>query len=149
MWVRGEPNPTHQWLLIAKHETGQCQPSSASWFLRYQSANNGLHISYYDQTAECGTHPGYGTLVPLDDDNWHHIVVTFVRDGGLLSIYFDCRQVFSQATDWVPQNNPWPLTLGNQEGGPASTNFAGAMDKVRLYDRALDETHIQALFSNR
>jgi hypothetical protein len=145
MWLRGATEPTHQWLIIAKHLSGDCQPESSSWFLRYVTDPNGLHISYYDSSAECGTHPGYGTLVPLDDGNWHHIAVTFQRAGNVLTYYFDCEQVFTQNLPWAPQDNPQPLTLGNQVAGGESTSYAGDMDEVRIYDQALGEPYIQAL----
>lgn len=145
MWVIGEPDPTHQWLLISKHQAGQCIPEHASWFLRYSRESGGLFISYYDSSAECGTHLGYGTDVPMDDGIWHSLAITYERSSGSLSYYFDCQLVFQESVTLNMENNSIPLTLGNQYLGPESTNFAGAMDEVRLYGQVLEEAQLQAL----
>lgn len=142
MWVKGNPYSDHQWVLLSDHAAGECQPVTESWILRY-TAEAGVFFSVYDQTTECGSHFGYGSLVSLDDDEWHHLAL--VAFDGILTIFLDCQEILvGEAPIGLP-NGPHPLLAGNQSGAPESTAFDGALDELRFYDRSIDLPVIDAL----
>lgn len=145
MVLQGGDDTSHQWLLLSKHTAGQCQPAKPSWFLRFDHGAGGLFFSQYDQTAECGTHIAYGTLAALADGAWHTVVVTYDQPAQELSFYLDCQAIYQQTQALGFQDNDRPLVIGNQYQGPASTNFVGAMDDLRLYDRVVAPDVLQAL----
>jgi hypothetical protein len=147
MKVKGEADASHQWLLVSKHYVGQCQPGDTSWIFRFNKTGGGLFFTQYDHNASCGTHFGYGTDVPLDDGEWHAVAATFDKDSGTLTLYFDGTSVYSKVETLSFTGNHQPLVIGNQYMGPDSTNFAGAMDELRLYSRALTADEIRALAS--
>jgi len=150
MLVKGDQNSDHQWLLIAKHQAGECQPGTSSWFLRYSEPSGGMYLSMYDQSAECGTHFGYGsTDIVLNDGIWHSLALTYDQPTQALTFTLDCEVMLVMTAALNIQDNPQPLTIGNQYYGPASTNYAGVLDEVRLYNRALADFELAALCAGR
>lgn len=117
---------------------------------------------------------GYAPIVATTT-NWHHYAVTFSGDGnvagtGTVVLYFDgvARTTNSVATgrlvvkndSWVPY--PW-LAIGVQARGtpametpeagagtvyPNNGWLNGAVDDVRIYNRALSATELYAVYSN-
>ena len=82
------------------------------------------------------------------DGSWHHVAVTvqeaappnlhdhvkLYRDGELAEI------------DDIGLLDLWPLDTGDQLDLSIGSRFKGSLDEVRLYDRALSDDEIQALF---
>jgi hypothetical protein len=70
-----------------------------------------------------------------------HIVATY--DGTIAQIYYDGARVSSGSYTKAMINNAAPLLVGREPNGGA---FAGSLDEVAIYDRALPEAAIQAHF---
>jgi N-acetylneuraminic acid mutarotase len=64
---------------------------------------------------------------------WRHVALTY--DGTTLALFLDGAQVASSEASGVVCASTAPLVLGGFAEGNA--NFHGAIDEVRLYDRAL------------
>ena len=141
MWLQGDPESDHQWVVLSDHIAGQCQPETPSWILRYNT-EAGVFFSVYDTTADCGTHYGYASPILFDDDLWHHIALT-AADGALRT-YFDCTEVLSADEGIDLPDGPLQLMLGNQGNSPETTAFDGALDDLRFYDRALEANEVSA-----
>jgi hypothetical protein len=80
------------------------------------------------------------------DNEWHHVVGTF--DGTALRVYVDgIEEDFLNVPQTVPFTGPAPLIIGNNtySNHPAGP-FSGAVDDIRIYDWALSEEHITALY---
>jgi len=85
----------------------------------------------------------------VDDNKWHHVAGTY--DGRQLRIYLDG----TGSNPAVKQPNPlkksaWDLCIGNsvvEDGTGEFRAFDGLIDEVRIYNRALSEAEIQALFT--
>ncbi|MBT5380904.1 MAG: DUF5011 domain-containing protein [Opitutae bacterium] len=76
-------------------------------------------------------------------DTWEHLVVTY--GSGKLSLYSDGVLTASQDGGYVP-NSAQPLRIGAGATESAATfQFKGAIDDVRIYDRALTEAEVVAL----
>jgi len=142
MWINGNGASDHQWVILSDHAAGECQPATPSWILRY-NADAGVFFSIYDTTTECGSHYGFGSPVLLDDNTWHH--VTLVASDGNLAIYLDCQEVLSGSEPIDLPDGPYEFLVGNQTGSPASTALDGALDDLRIYDRALEQPDLDAL----
>ena len=80
-----------------------------------------------------------GSSLPINE--WSHIAATF--DGSLLRIYVNGSEVNSApgASFISPSNGP--LSMGGHALW-SNENFAGRIDDVRVYNRALAEAEIQA-----
>ncbi|MCK4885895.1 MAG: LamG domain-containing protein [Planctomycetes bacterium] len=77
--------------------------------------------------------------VSINDNNWHH--VAGVYDGSSISIYIDGQLDFSRSASGAILTNNYALRIGsNAELG--NTNWQGAIDEVRVYDRALSAAEV-------
>jgi hypothetical protein len=78
------------------------------------------------------------------DTNWHHVAVT--RSGADVTFYIDGFEAGTTTMSGAFANNSVPVRIGTD--GPnydPSSMFKGSIDDVRIYDRALSATEIQAL----
>ncbi len=89
----------------------------------------------------------------LDDGKWHHLLMTVTRNS---KIRFYVDGVFELESTSLGKvtgalNNPLPLTIGSMS--PNSTgwarNFEGGIDDVRIYNRALSNSAVAALYSEK
>ena len=68
-------------------------------------------------------------------------------DGSALRIYMDGTQVGAVATGGPILTNDVPLIIGARDSfGVVTQHFQGDIDEVGLYDRALSQSEIQAIF---
>jgi hypothetical protein len=98
---------------------------------------------------------GYLYMNPeTHDDRWHHVAVV-VRPAELPNLYDDVKLYL----DGVPAEihdigllDLWPIQTGDKLNVRIGRGFKGSIDDLRLYDRAVPDDQIQALFkleSNR
>ena len=73
------------------------------------------------------------------DSSWHHIAVTMLNNGAP-EIYLDGRKV---ATGSTPTRT---VNVGIRIGGDTYGYYTGKLDDVRIYNRALSASEIQALY---
>ena len=83
---------------------------------------------------------------PLNGSAWMHVAATY--DGAYIRIYINgildatgANQIFTIAS------NNLPLVIGRQDDPSFYTYFKGALDEVRIYNRALSLSEIQALMA--
>ncbi len=93
--------------------------------------------------------PGTGGVVgdtELNDNNWHHVVG--VRDGNYMKIYTDGQFVnsFDGAADFN-FSSTGSLQIGQETVPGYESPYYGKIDEVRIYNRALSDTEIQALYN--
>jgi uncharacterized repeat protein (TIGR01451 family) len=87
------------------------------------------------------------------DGNWHYVVGVREADG-TGQIYIDGKLDSSQAAAPVPLGSGFHVYLGEDvrdavDIGPgAGANFVGQIDEVRIYNRALAQSDVQALYAN-
>jgi len=98
---------------------------------------------------------GYFYMNPeTDDDEWHHVAVV-VQDVELPNLHDDVKLYLDGVTAEIHDIgllDLWPLQTGSELDVRIGRGFNGLLDDLRLYDRALVEAEIKALFelkSNR
>ena len=79
----------------------------------------------------------------VDDGNWHYFAVTYDRNTGI-DFYVDGFQNYLPGTLPGSLDNSTQLRIGRQTGFPS---FAGSLDDVAIYDRALSTSEIDAHFA--
>lgn len=80
-------------------------------------------------------------------NNWTHILGVY--DGTDMRIYIngvESADTPSSQTGGL-RNNTRPLTLGSHADSPTNRRFAGLIDDVRVYNRALTPTEIQIVYA--
>ncbi|WP_181798049.1 LamG domain-containing protein, partial [Streptomyces sp. WELS2] len=79
------------------------------------------------------------TATAYNDGRWHHAVLR--RGGGLLSLSVDGAAVSTaDRPGSVSRDSPFGVHLGQRMDGRAF--LTGALDEVRVWDRALDDTEL-------
>jgi glucose/arabinose dehydrogenase/PKD repeat protein len=76
---------------------------------------------------------------PLASNEWSHLALTF--DGGIARLYVDGLQVGSVGAAGALSPSAGPLRIGGN--GVWGEWFQGAIDEVRVYDRALSAAEVQ------
>jgi hypothetical protein len=148
LWVKADPSqpsPNAHFILLDKNHTVLWNPSSVGgWFL------NGIVGG--DFAAGFTTTDGtvYDCLMPTTrilDDQWH--MVAWVFDGTINSFYLDGVFVSqSSAAGFLPSlDNTSEVRIGhlNFWEGANGRFFRGAMDDIRIYNRALNVSEVQTL----
>ncbi len=82
--------------------------------------------------------PAVGT-VSINDNNWHH--VAGVYGGSTISIYIDGQLDFSRSANGAILTNDYELRIGSN-AELENVNWQGAIDEVRVYDRALSAAEV-------
>jgi hypothetical protein len=145
-FIKGNSTSTHEWLIMTKHRAGVCQPANTSWMLRYNT-DYGLRLINYDTTVECGKTILSAPEVNLKDDLWHHVVIVYESQARTISLYMDGSFVTSMdASQLNIQNNDESFVIGNQSNGVPAHNLDAAIDDLRIYDQAINEDIIEAIY---
>ncbi len=77
--------------------------------------------------------------------NWYHIAATY--DGSVLRGYLNGVEKDSEQYDFTLVSNSSSVEIGRY-GNSTKYCFDGDIDKVRLYNRALDQDAVQTVYSN-
>lgn len=126
-YKRDEASSSSSWRTILGHKTANIHPL----ILNNVSRNLGI----WD-----GAFRDFGYTVP-NDGSWHNFTVIY-NSAGNAKLYVDGTYVSQVTTTLNLATNPIG-TIGNWAGG---TYWAGNIDDVRIYDRALGATEIEALY---
>ena len=81
--------------------------------------------------------------IPVNDGVWHHIAITWDDGAGEGHAYVDAVEGTHSVGYNGCQDNPGDFVrIGFSESVHSAGNFDGAMDDLRIYDRALSEAEV-------
>lgn len=86
----------------------------------------------------------------INDGRWHHVVAVYDAAGTTVKLYKD--SVLLTTCGSAPAslfNNNEPFQIGPTDSDTVSNDLTGALDDVRVYNRALSSSEIQALYKER
>jgi len=98
------------------------------------------------QTVSINTEFTERVIPQLEYDTWYFCAYTF--DGNVVKAYLNGRQFFEMDYSSALQPNDMPLEIGRDQPG-ALEYFYGAMDDLRIYDRALTDAELNQLYTDR
>jgi hypothetical protein len=104
----------------------------------------GLEFSGSTLNTEVGNGVSFWTSISdtgFANGNWYYVTMTY--DGTSLRYYRNGVQVGSTVAATLTANNQ-PLMFGSWDG--AMEFFSGKLDEVRIYNRALNASEINALY---
>jgi len=84
---------------------------------------------------------------PVDDGQWHHVAATY--DGSTMSVYVDGHLDGSAPRTGTILAGASAVLIGARSDGSNASNFAGAIDELAMYDRAIGPSEVQALAAQR
>jgi Predicted transcriptional regulators len=111
-----------------------------------QHKNYAFQLSTYDAQITCHRFlidPDLSVAKPLQREFWYHIVVTYEHE--TFRLYKNGRLECEQAGVFQPDPNE-PMYIGRKASDEPYFFFNGRIDDLRLYERALNEEEIQALY---
>ncbi|MHC4110494.1 MAG: lamin tail domain-containing protein [Planctomycetota bacterium] len=132
-WFRVDSNAAAE--IICKGNTNAFSPGGA-----YNIFYNGIDGKVYFDVRSSDNTTGDSAGMSVSLDEWTHVTGTF--SNGNITIYKDgaFADDGSLPTPTIYINNE-PLGIGAE--GDGGTAFTGAIDDVRIYDRALNEGEVQ------
>ena len=82
----------------------------------------------------------------VDDDQWHHVVVTWDVDPGEGHVYVDGTEgTHEVGYNGGGDNAGDTVRIGFMESGHSTGNFVGLMDDLQIYQRTLSADDVSAL----
>ncbi|MBP8016416.1 prepilin-type N-terminal cleavage/methylation domain-containing protein [Candidatus Gracilibacteria bacterium] len=84
----------------------------------------------------------------INDNKWHHVLQTW--DSGNLKLFVDGKFQTSGVSSTSIATNVLPIYIGSYTWGTCPTKCSAAtaiIDEARIYNRALSESEIQALYN--
>lgn len=116
--------------LWADYAMGLSNPEGALHWEYSSSANSPIRLNTND---------------PLPQGSWHQVAVTF--EYGRIRFFVDGSLQGTMSGSYETlRSSPQPLYIGCRYESPIIGVFRGAIDDVRIYNRTLDESEIQALY---
>lgn len=106
-----------------------------SLILGYWNGDNTLDVQFHNGEFDTGWSPTQGA--------WHHAVATY--EPGFVSVYVDGVLRGRWAYSGSPPDGS-NFRIGRHNAGDPQW-FTGAIDEVRIYDRALPEAEVQQLYA--
>ena len=115
-------------------------PSTAEGGWRIERASTGDDAIALNMVGAGGE---YSSNVPMNDNEWHHLVTTF--GGGNKKIYVDGVQVASATQTGSVTASALPLIFGDPV---AKTDDRTKIDDVRIYSTVLSAADVAAIYNN-
>jgi len=81
----------------------------------------------------------------IESNTWYHVVATYDFSTGEQKLYLNSLEIASQNTNKDISGSPESIVLGSVIGHNGYF-FNGTIDEVRIYNRALSEDEIKALY---
>jgi hypothetical protein len=81
----------------------------------------------------------------INDGMWHHLVGTF--DNSMVTIYVDGMKYSTAATGAIHTSANFEIGRDNIKLWEQGRWFEGAIDEVRIYDRALSDLEVRVLYA--
>lgn len=115
--------------------------NSDSYWLDVNS-NGRLVLGFFD-----GAYHDLGGSSILQLNTWYFVTGTY--DGAALRLYLNGNLMNSLSVTSAPRVTTEAVLIGWKLGGIPDDRFAGTIDEVRIYNRALSLSEIQAIFAAR
>ncbi len=135
MIVNKELDSSHVQYQIARRNMGVCTSGNGIPLGNFAFFLRGISLP-----DDCGGWVDGGAQLPLN--NWSHIAVTY--DGTIVNAY-----VNGALTRQISTSGPLTTTNGSLHIGARSSlaNWAGLIDEVELFSRALSQAEVQSIFN--
>lgn len=136
IWIYDEGDTGQRSILWSKLE----QSDKNRFHLYTDDVINGVQMGFDYREENVSLHLICSTF--MTKSAWHNLIVT--REGNIYRSYLDNQFLneFSDSNPNLPYSLGWILARDN----PYGQRFKGKLDDIRIYNRALSEDEIQALY---
>lgn len=133
-WVRPDALPERELFLV----------SHGSWQNRWKLSVTPAHRPRWTVHTDRGI-ADLDAPEALTVGRYSHLAATY--DGAAMKLYVDGTPVAERAYSGALLTTSLPLLLGQMLPGESDYNFPGALDEVRVYNRALGDDEVAALYA--
>lgn len=138
-----------------KASLGEINQRNFKWFsvcCKSSQSNENKQNPHYrlqgsTKTASIGTGPvatrRFNFRMNIQEDVWYHYALVY--DGAMIRIYLDGSEIYNYDYSESLEANNYPLEIGRDLPGALEFHH-GAMDELRIYDRALTRQEIGTLY---
>ena len=141
LWFKGRSTQVLHADLIDKGHGSGSTPYYAGYVFQYNAAGNAIETIYGNGSAFI--QPNTGSLNPKDNQ-WHHLVANLGQSE--VSVYVDGSLVSTSAGSGPLVQNDSNLYFGRHRA--LGRYFNGLLDDIQLYDGALSQSQVTALYQN-
>ena len=135
LWVRPAA-----WPASGQNATFLAKRTFANYY--FEMGDTGLASGgFYDG----GTYRGFTAPGALALGTWYHLAAVFDDTGNTYKVYINGVEVLNTGAAWVPQVQVGNLYIGTLEA--SIQFFTGALDEIRLYNRALTAGEIGDIYN--
>ena len=96
--------------------------------------------------VQAGDTAGAMSTTSINDDAWHHVVLTRDASSGEVEVYVDGTLEDTATSDTGVKTNPFSSLGRVDDTGGSPEYFSGNLDEVRVYDRVVDGSEVDALY---
>ena len=136
LWMR---STTAAWFALNKHTSGV--NDDGSWFLAQFPADE---LGFQASPFPGGADPGANTSAPIPTGTWAFVALTYIDSTNDWAFFVDGAPDAAGSHDFDVQNTPLDLLIGRAD--PPGSFFAGDLDDIRIFKRALSGAEIAALY---
>ena len=147
LWIKRNPNPTVTEAVVAK-EVGSGTFQGWGLLILGGAANDPYRINIANTS---GTNNLLVEYPRTNDSGWHHVVFTYNGTSVASGVFLYEDGISKTQTIIADTLSASILTATNFQIGArdgAASLFSGSIDEVRVYNRALSATEIQALYNS-
>ncbi len=146
-WVFPE-TPVEDYRVIASRQIGTLQHPD-QFYLGFGVKKGAATYKWHLGTIEDGKVNDLAIYTGTPTSNrWVHLAGVY--DGSTMTLYVDGSKIGEQPATGKIQVDDNPVTIGAEENGAEShvveSDFNGEIDEVRIYNRALNEKEIKAIY---
>ena len=125
---------------------GKVNPEKYESINLFVASNNNISTSF-----ATGSEINHDLIISsiLDNDKWYHIVLIY--DGSYIKCYLNGLLDKQISRYGIVRTNNNKLAIGRHgaDSGASDSYFNGMIDNVRIYNRALNEKEIRALYNEK
>lgn len=148
MWFKGAPSTNVPSVGVILSAT--LFPYDYQIRFEVQRSSSGLGLKVYYRCPAENDEPG--VINQYNENIWHNITATADGSTGQYSYYFDGALIqsmsfnFNSINDYYLNNRAWQIGMINPQPGPTSHQFFGQIDDIGIWNRALTQQEITALY---
>jgi len=113
--------------------------------LPYGNGPGSIYANFRDNLGNEHTMASPADLVTANA--FQHVAATYDNASGLGRLYYNGALVAEQALGSFTPQTTYPLYLGTRPAGAPIVSFNGLMDEIALYNRALSDAEVQAIYA--
>jgi hypothetical protein len=140
-WINASAFPFNDAAIISKR-----QSANVGYQLDATIDRGPRTVGFKISDAAGNTVARYGAT-PLVANTWYHVAGVYDATNRTMKVYVNGKLDNGVLVGRIPATQPAStqnVHIGQRPGAPRTSNFAGVLDDVRIYNRALSQAEIQA-----